>query len=225
MITNNNSSKPTLKDMVYHQIIEMICNGQLHSDSIITEKQLTEHFGISKSPVREALIQLCHDHVLISIPRCGYQVIKINAKDIHDLTELRLMLELGNLSRLAERVSPELIQQLNILNQERELPISEKDVWSSWNRNILFHMRLVESSGNEYLIETMRRTLSACSRAYAQLYIVQKEAVLLPERDSDAHSHVLITQALGAHQSEDAQNLLKKDILCMESQLLSRDYI
>lgn len=222
---NHNGSKPTLKDMVYRQIIEMICSGQLQSDFIITEKQLTEHFGISKSPVREALIQLCHDHVLTSIPRCGYQVIKINAKDVHDLIELRLMLELGNLSRLTGQISPELIQKLNALNHERELPMAQKDIWSSWNRNIAFHMELAKASGNEYLIETLRRILSACTRAYAQLYTVQKEAVLLPQHGTDTHSHVLITQALALHQSEIAQDLLKKDILCMESQLLSRDHI
>ena len=60
----SNNLKITLKDNVYRQVIEMICNGQLQNDDIITEKQLTSHFGISKSPVREALIQLCHDHVL-----------------------------------------------------------------------------------------------------------------------------------------------------------------
>lgn len=50
--------KPTLKDEVYQQIIELICNGSIKTGEIITEKQLINHFGISKSPVREALIQL-----------------------------------------------------------------------------------------------------------------------------------------------------------------------
>lgn len=218
-----NISKPTLKDTVYRQIIEMVCNGQLQSDEIITEKQLTTHFGFSKSPVREALIQLCHDHVLKSIPRCGYQVIRINAKDIHDLTEIRLLLELGSLRKAFDRITPQQLEHLKVLNRQREMPMAEKDVWSSWNRNIEFHLYLVECANNEYVLDTMQRILSSCHRAYAQLYAVQKEAVVLP--GDDTHTHSLITQALEAHDLDTALDTLRTDILCMESQLLSMNLV
>ncbi|WP_418763173.1 GntR family transcriptional regulator [Enterocloster sp.] len=215
----SNNLKITLKDNVYRQVIEMICNGQLQNDDIITEKQLTSHFGISKSPVREALIQLCHDHVLKSIPRCGYQVVTINAKDIHNLTETRLLLELGSLPKIIERITPEQLSELKELNRQREKPLIEKDVWSSWNRNIEFHLSLVEIANNEYILETMERVLSSCTRAYAQLYSIEKQAVILP--GDDTHAHSLITQAIEAGNLEAAQSLLRMDILCMESQLLS----
>ena len=218
-----NTCKPTLKDMVYRQIIEMICNGQLPSDAIVTEKQLTAHFGISKSPVREALIQLCHDRVLKSIPRCGYQIITINAKDVRDLTEIRILLELGSLHKTVEKITPENLEKLRELNRQREMPLVEKDVWNSWNRNIAFHLALVECANNEYTLDTMRRVLSACARAYAQLYIVQKEAVVLP--GDDTHAHALITQAIEARDLEAAHTYLRQDILCMQSQLLSMDLI
>lgn len=146
-----NTNKPTLKDRVYRQVIEMICNGQLQSSAIITEKQLTAHFGISKSPVREALIQLCHDHVLTSIPRCGYQVIQINGKDVHDLTELRLLIEVGSLPKLIEKTTPEHLKRLHELNRQRENPTKESDVWSSWNRNVEFHLCLIEGTHNEHI--------------------------------------------------------------------------
>lgn len=215
----SNISNPTLKDTVYRQVIEMVCNGQLPCDEIVTEKQLTAHFGFSKAPVREALVQLCHDHVLKSIPRCGYQVIRINAKDIHDLTEIRLFLELGSLQKTIDRITPQQLDHLKMLNRQREMPMAEKDVWSSWNRNIEFHLYLAQCSNNEYLLETMQRILSSCHRAYAQLYAVQKEAVVLP--NDDTHSHSLITQALEAHDLDAASKALRKDILCMESQLLT----
>lgn len=215
----NNNNKPTLKDTVYRQIIEMICNGQLQSNEIITEKQLTSHFGISKSPVREALIQLCHDHVLISIPRCGYQVVQINGKDVHDMTEIRLLLEVGSLPRILEKAAPEHIEHLKELNREREKPAREKDVWSSWYRNIEFHTYLLEIANNEYVLDTVRRILSSCTRAYAQLYSFQRETVVLP--NDKTHAHPLITKAIEDQDLETAQSLLRADILRMESQLMS----
>ena len=194
----NNNNKPTLKDTVYRQIIEMICNGQLQSNEIITEKQLTSHFGISKSPVREALIQLCHDHVLISI---------------------RLLLEVGSLPRILEKAAPEHIEHLKELNREREKPAREKDVWSSWYRNIEFHTYLLEIANNEYVLDTVRRILSSCTRAYAQLYSLQRETVVLP--NDKTHAHPLITKAIEDQDLETAQSLLRADILRMESQLMS----
>lgn len=217
------SNKPTLKDMVYRQIIEMICNDQLPSNVIITEKQLSAHFGLSKSPVREALLQLCHDHVLTSIPRCGYQVIRINGKDVHNLTEIRLLLEVGSLPKVIEKMTPERLQTLQELNRQRENPAKEKDVWSSWNRNLEFHLCLLEATDNDYILETMRRTLSSCTRAYAQLYALQKETVVLP--NDKTHAHPLITQAVENHDLATAQSLLRTDILRMESQLLSMNLL
>lgn len=213
-----NTLKPTLKDMVYRKIIEMICNGELQSGTIITEKQLTEHFGISKSPVREALIQLCHDHVLTSIPRCGYQIITIHPMDIHNLTEIRLFLELGSLPKIIDRITPAQLDDLKLLNHQRELPPTEKDIWGSWNRNMEFHMYLLKIANNEYVLDTMQRILSACTRAYAQLYMIQKESVILP--NDNTHSHSLITRAIEAHDLEAAQSSLREDILRMESRLL-----
>lgn len=215
-ITNN---KLTLKDTVYQQVIEMICNGKLQSNEIITEKQLTSHFGMSKSPVREALIQLCHDHVLTSIPRCGYQVVQINGKDVHDLAGIRLLLEVGSLPMVLERATPDHIEHLKELNRKREKPAEKKDVWNSWYRNMEFHLYLLEIANNPYVLDTVRRILSSCTRAYAQLYALNRETVIFP--DDETHAHPLITKAIEERELETAESLLRADILRMESQLLS----
>ncbi len=102
--------KGSLKDHVYQQVIEMICNGRFKAGDIITESQLIDFFQVSKSPVREALIQLCFEEVLRSIPRCGYQIIQISAKNVQDLTELRLYLELSSLQKVAANLTPEILE-------------------------------------------------------------------------------------------------------------------
>lgn len=158
--------KPTLKDEVYQQIIELICNGSIKTGEIITEKQLINHFGISKSPVREALIQLGHDNVLKSIPRCGYQVIQIQAKDIRDLTEVRLYLELGCLQKMVESPDEATLSRLKELNRLRCVkPVEQKDVWSAWDNNVQFHLCLLEGADNTYALDLLERTLSTWAPA------------------------------------------------------------
>lgn len=213
-----NANKLTLKDSIYQQMIEMICNGQFKSNEIITESQLISHFGTSKSPVREALIQLCHDNVLSSIPRCGYQVISISPNDIHKLTELRLFLELGNLQKIIETITPDQLNKLHHLNQIRQVPTAQKDIWSCWNNNVVFHTYLLECGENEYVIDAMQRAFSSCTRAYAQLYATQKDTII--QSDNHPHRHTQLANAIEQHDLDMAVSILRKDILCMESELL-----
>ena len=102
---DNQSPKLSLKDTVYQQLIELICQGKLLPDTLFTENHMISYFGVSKSPVREALIQLCHENVLKSIPRCGYQVTAISSKNVRDVTELRLYLELSSLPKVMENIT------------------------------------------------------------------------------------------------------------------------
>ena len=217
------SKKATLKDHAYQQIIEMICNGKIQTGEIVTEKQLIEHFGFSKSPVREALIQLCHDGVLHSIPRCGYQVIQISAKDVRELTELRMDLELASLRRLIANPTEAHLEQLRELNRQRNRPAQEKDLWSAWDNNVQFHLCLLEGAGNAHALDVLRITLSTCTRAYAQLYFTRRDSIISPR--STRHLHELIVNALESRNLETAQALLREDILRMQTELLSNDNV
>ena len=64
------SSKP-LTSMVYERVYSSIINGEITGNDILTESGLVSQFSVSKSPVREALILLCEEGVLKSIPRMG----------------------------------------------------------------------------------------------------------------------------------------------------------
>ena len=62
-----------LKAQIYTKIFEDIIRGEYGPEDVLREKALVEKFHVSKSPVREALIELCKEGVLRSIPRYGYE--------------------------------------------------------------------------------------------------------------------------------------------------------
>lgn len=202
----------TFKAMVYQKIIEMICNGELQDNEIITEKQLISCFKISRSPIREALIQLCHDNVLISIPRRGYQVVQISAKDVQDLTEARIMIELGCLDMCCRSYSENDLDKLRTLNHLRKMPLPEKDIWKAWENNVNFHMCIVSFAENRVLSDLMSKVLSSCTRAYAQLYTTKKHELVSMNR----HIHDDFVRALEQRNYEKARELLKDDIVHLE---------
>ena len=88
--------KPSsLKTEIYDSILKDIIEGNYKQNEIINEKQLIEKYGVSKSPIRDALIELCSEGVLISHPRYGYEVVRINEKEIRDIVNFRIMIETG----------------------------------------------------------------------------------------------------------------------------------
>lgn len=210
----NESGVSTLKEKVYKQIIELICSGQFATGSLITEPQMIELSGASKSPVREALLQLCYEGTLKNIPRCGYQVVPISVKDIHDLTEMRLLLELHNIEKISGDVSEYHLKELKKMEENRHH--KDKDVWVARNNNLRFHMYLAEISRNKYLCDTLQRIFAVCTRAYAQLYTSSPQ-MMSPEK---GHHHDMLIQALEGHDMQKARECLESDILLMEVQLL-----
>lgn len=98
-------TKKTLKETVVEGIYREIEEGIYKPNDIIHEGEIMEKYAMSKSPVREALIELCKDNVLKSIPRVGYQVVPVTLKEILDLLEFRIDVETGNLRRLCQRIT------------------------------------------------------------------------------------------------------------------------
>ena len=69
--TREKYSNNTLKDVYYDIILQRIIRDEYKSGDIITEKSLVDEFDVSKSPIREALISLCNEKLLKSIPHFG----------------------------------------------------------------------------------------------------------------------------------------------------------
>ena len=61
------ADKKSLKEQVYAAVIRDVISGEYPPNAILSEKQLIERFSVSKSPVRDALIELCNEGVLRSI--------------------------------------------------------------------------------------------------------------------------------------------------------------
>ncbi len=96
-----------MKAEIYEAVLSDIIQGIYKQNEIITEKQLIAKYGVSKSPIRDALIELCKEGVLISHPRYGYEVVRINEKEIRDVVDFRILIETGCFRVCAPTFTPE----------------------------------------------------------------------------------------------------------------------
>jgi DNA-binding GntR family transcriptional regulator len=84
---------PLLTERAYERLRRDIISCAIAPGSEISESQLSTLYKLGKAAIRVALTKLSHDGLVRAIPRRGYMVVPITLKDIHDVFELRVMLE------------------------------------------------------------------------------------------------------------------------------------
>ena len=199
-----------LTQMVYDRILSEIVNGAITTNDIITEGSLIQELGVSKSPVREALITLCNENVLRSVPRAGYRVVQIMSWEVEELIETRRVLEIALLERSFPRLEDEKIEQLRLylreadkLEMSRQLTAHER-----WQINTNFHLLVASFANNHWLVHLLEKTLRTCARASTQYFLYGDESELRTQEGG----HPLFVSALATGDLDAARKCLLKDI-------------
>lgn len=200
----------TIKRRVYNAIWEGIVNGDYSADYVFNEKTLVEKFQVSKSPVRDALIELCSDGVLRSIPRYGYEIVQITGKQLQDIMRLRALIELDNLDTMIGRVSPDQLEQLKeqIQSVDEQLKKGVLNVRQHWENNIAFHKLLYRMSNNQFGASLLDRCLKAETMAYSTYCLYDSEQM----DQLDTEGHRSIVRCLENNDRQGALEALRKDL-------------
>lgn len=167
-VFHKEGQESSLKRTIYNQILNDILYGHYEGNAHLTEKELVERFGVSKSPIREALIELSNEGLLRSIPRYGYEVTRVDEKDVHDAKNLRIILECGSLSHYWDLVTDEHIERIA---QGQVPPQGEVSVLEHWGRNSRFHLELVGLYHNQGIYRAVEGALKLMTRAYVQFQV------------------------------------------------------
>lgn len=206
----------SMKDQVYHGILEDILDGVYDVNTVIREKEMIEKYQVSKTPVREALVQLCAEHTLRSIPRYGYQVVAITPQQILDVIEYRKIIELGALSISAERLTEADLKELDAVNEEEKRIAEIHDYKIHWNCNLEFHRKLCSFAGNSYLQQALEEAMRLYTRISNQYYAT----IWKHHNEQEVGNHEQIVDALRKHDTERAKEILAGDLEAFRKELL-----
>ena len=203
--------KETLTTQIHDKILEMIIQNASEENLVLNEKRLVELFGVSKAPVREALIRLCSEGVLRSIPRYGYVVVQMGEKDAKDVLQTRVILELESMKLAFEDIVENHLEEIKEQIDKASVPRSdEMNVWDVWEDNQEFHTLLASYSGNQVLIRFLKECMGIQKRIYAQ-NSWNKRRSMCDRIDSEPHRGIY--QALSEKNLEKTLDLLKKDVI------------
>lgn len=167
----------SIKQMVYDGVLTDIINGVYPLDYVFNEKELVEKYNVSKSPVRDALIELCNEQVLRSIPRYGYEIVRITERSVREITQLRKLLEVEAFRENCRSCSETMLEKIVDFNRKANAGWP-KTRYEAWRTNIDFHLMLYSFSNNQYVLGVLEKCLSVLYRAYAQLYWPSKDISL-----------------------------------------------
>ena len=149
-----------VSDQIRLRIESAIASGELLPGDAIDDVALAGQYKVSRTPVREALLQLQAPGLLISTPRGGSVVAKMNLQQLLSLWELLAELE-GIAVRLAcERLSPDEIKALVKLHRSSK-KLADKEDMDGWqDANLKFHELIYEGARNTFLRQEVLRIRS-----------------------------------------------------------------
>jgi DNA-binding GntR family transcriptional regulator len=146
---------------VVEVIREEILTNRFKSGSVVLERELAARFGVSKTPVREALSLLVHEGLVEVLPRKGYLVSSTTVRDAQDYFDLRIILEAAATESAAHRLTDEQLRQLETLAVADD---PREGVGRMLERNFAFHMLIATASGNDRLATLIERLLRETPR-------------------------------------------------------------
>ncbi len=143
----------TLREKILESIRDAILSGQLNPGEKVTEPELAERFGISRTPIREAFRQLESEGYLTVVPRRGAVVISFSEKDIAEFYAIKSILEGYAARQACVRLADREIERLTAINDRLRLAATSGDVKQFLKIHDDFHELFSRSSGNSTLCD------------------------------------------------------------------------
>ncbi|MFE4578479.1 GntR family transcriptional regulator [Streptomyces chartreusis] len=198
--------QPPAADRVYTHVKQGVLDRRYEGGTLLTEGELAEAVGVSRTPVREALLRLEVEGLIKLYPKKGALVLPVSAQEIKDVVETRILVE-EHAARKAVPAQPGLIERLEELLARQKEQAAAGDLAAAAVTDRCFHAEIVRSGGNEIL-----------SRLYDQLRDRQLRmgvAVMYSHPDRIAKTlveHEEILQALRSGDTEAAVGLVHRHI-------------
>ncbi|MFZ6864400.1 GntR family transcriptional regulator [Undibacterium sp. Ji67W] len=189
------------------EIEEMIAMGQLQPGHHLDETELASQFGVSRTPIREALIQLASMGIIDMRPRRGAQVATVSPQQLVEMFEVMAEFEAMCGRMAARRMSDEEMQALQSAHRACKEASESGDSDDYFYQNELFHQLIYQGSHNEFL-STQAMNLHRRLRPYRRLQLRVRDRVKM-----SFHEHDQVVAAIIAGDGELAAQMLRGHII------------
>ena len=197
---------------IVESLTRAIVEHRLLPGTKLAEQKLADHFGVSRTLVRQALFQMTRNRLIRMEPSRGAFVATPSADEARQVFAVRRMLEAALVRECVQHFGPEQIQALRAHVQLEKKALARQDV--SGRTELLgdFHIRMAELMGNDVLAQILDELLSRCA-----LITLMYQSSSAAEHSSDEHA--AIVEALARRDEAEAVRLMDDHLRHVEQGL------
>lgn len=194
--------RTSLRERVAESLRAALVSGRMAPGTTYSIPTLAEQFGVSATPVREAMLDLVNEGIVAPVPNKGFRVVELTDAELDQITELRRLLEVPTVGALAGAIDRSSIRHLRSLASAVSDAARRGDVVAYVEADRDLHLALLAHAGNPRLVEMVGR-LRDQSRLYG-LEQLAAEGVLV----DSANEHLQLIDALESGDRRAAERVM-----------------
>ncbi|MDH6130882.1 DNA-binding GntR family transcriptional regulator [Kitasatospora sp. MAA4] len=149
------SVQERLRDQVAHALRAALISGELRPGAVYSAPALAADFGVSATPVREAMLDLAREGLVEAVRNKGFRVTEVTERDLDDFTEIRALIEVPTVGRVTRSATREQLEALRPVALEIVAAAREHDLIGYLEADRQFHLTLLALAGNARLVEVV----------------------------------------------------------------------
>ncbi|MHA3701059.1 GntR family transcriptional regulator [Jatrophihabitans sp. YIM 134969] len=201
------AQRPSLREEAIRTLQAAIVAGELRPGIVYSAPTLGAQLGMSATPVREAMLDMVKEGLVEAVPNKGFRVVALSDAELDELTELRLLVEVPSVGRVAARgLSTSEHAALRKLTVLIERAARRGDLITHNRADLEFHTGLLALLGNHALVDLVR-SLRIRSRLYGQASLAATG-----ELAPSAHEHVDLLALVQAGDRRGSERLMRRHI-------------
>lgn len=196
----------SLAKKAHDAIRNSILSGDWKIGEIYNEKAIAGDLGISRTPVREALLELASQGLIVFLPRKGLMVNRFTRRDVDEIFELRKAIELAAVEKITRASPPVDLFEIEESLLKQRKAVNEKDYPAYMEADRLFHTRFSEFTNN-------RRLIAILENLRDMIHMMGYKALSLEGRALEViEEHQAIFEAVKKGNVEDARRAMENHL-------------
>lgn len=180
--------------------------GHMRPGVVYSVPTLAEQFGVSATPVREAMLDLAKAGLVQPVRNKGFRVVELTEKDLDDITALRALIEVPTVARLAEVADTNALHGLRPLAEDICVNAEQGNLLGYLEADRRFHLTLLSLANNARLVDVVS-DLRAQTRLYGLDRLLEEHRLT-----ASAREHASLLEALLRRDAAEAEQLMRRHI-------------
>jgi DNA-binding GntR family transcriptional regulator len=200
------ASRTSLREQIGVSLRAALVAGEMVPGVTYSAPALAERFGVSATPVREAMLDLISEGMIVAVPNKGFRIVETTDQDLDDMTELRRLIEVPTVGRIAKTITPDQVGHLRVIATRIMDAAAGGDVVTYIEADRQFHLDLLRLSGNSRLVDMVDQL-----RMNTRLYGLE-ELAASGHLGRTSEEHLTLLDALEAGDRKGAERIMAQHL-------------